>query len=84
VSCVQITMAEDFGVEGRGSFYDSVGALRDVVQNHLLPVLALAAMDPPAGASARHAGQEGGGVPRHAALLRGHPRWQQPWLPGKG
>jgi glucose-6-phosphate 1-dehydrogenase len=45
-------MAEDFGVEGRGRFYDSVGALRDVVQNHLLQVLALVAMDPPVGASA--------------------------------
>jgi glucose-6-phosphate 1-dehydrogenase len=52
VSCVQITMAEDFGVEGRGKFYDAVGALRDVVQNHLMQVLALAAMDPPAGGSA--------------------------------
>jgi glucose-6-phosphate 1-dehydrogenase len=52
VSCVQITMAEDFGIEGRGAFYDSVGALRDVVQNHLLRVLALVAMDPPAGGSA--------------------------------
>jgi glucose-6-phosphate 1-dehydrogenase len=49
VSCVQITMAEDFGVEGRGAFYDSVGALRDVVQNHLLQALALVAMDPPSG-----------------------------------
>ena len=47
VDSVQITMAEDFGVEGRGSFYDSVGALRDVVQNHLLQVLALVAMEPP-------------------------------------
>jgi len=44
---VQITMAEDFGVEGRGSFYDTVGTLRDVVQNHLLQVLALLAMEPP-------------------------------------
>jgi glucose-6-phosphate 1-dehydrogenase len=52
VSAVQITMAEDFGVEGRGRFYDSVGALRDVVQNHLLQVLAIVAMDPPAGGSA--------------------------------
>jgi glucose-6-phosphate 1-dehydrogenase len=52
VSCVQITMAEDFGVDDRGSFYDPVGALRDVVQNHLLQVLALAAMEPPVGASA--------------------------------
>lgn len=44
---VQITMAEDFGIEGRGSFYDTVGTLRDVVQNHLLQVLALLAMEPP-------------------------------------
>ena len=44
---VQITMAEDFGVEGRGTFYDKVGTLRDVVQNHLLQVLALLAMEPP-------------------------------------
>lgn len=44
---VQITMAEDFGVEGRGSFYDEVGTVRDVVQNHLLQVLALLAMEPP-------------------------------------
>jgi glucose-6-phosphate 1-dehydrogenase len=44
---VQITMAEDFGVEGRGSFYDRVGTIRDVVQNHLLQVLALLAMEPP-------------------------------------
>jgi glucose-6-phosphate 1-dehydrogenase len=47
VSSVQITMAEDFDVADRGSFYDSVGALRDVVQNHLLQVLSLVAMEPP-------------------------------------
>jgi glucose-6-phosphate 1-dehydrogenase len=47
VAAVQITMAEDFGVEDRGAFYDSVGALRDVVQNHLLQVLALIAMEAP-------------------------------------
>jgi glucose-6-phosphate 1-dehydrogenase len=47
VESVQITMAEDFGVEDRGSFYDSVGCLRDVVQNHILQVLALLAMEPP-------------------------------------
>ena len=46
-------MAEAFGVEGRGKFYDSVGALRDVVQNHLLQVVALLAMEPPVGADAR-------------------------------
>ncbi|MGH7610208.1 MAG: glucose-6-phosphate dehydrogenase [Candidatus Dormibacteria bacterium] len=52
VAAVQITLAEDFGVEDRGSFYDAVGALRDVVQNHLLQVLALVAMEPAAGADA--------------------------------
>jgi glucose-6-phosphate 1-dehydrogenase len=46
---VQITMAENFGVEGRGAFYEEVGAIRDVIQNHLLQVIALLAMDPPAG-----------------------------------
>ncbi|OBJ67813.1 glucose-6-phosphate dehydrogenase [Mycobacterium sp. 1274756.6] len=51
VASIQITMAEDFGVEDRGSFYDAVGALRDVVQNHLLQVLALVAMEPPTSAS---------------------------------
>jgi glucose-6-phosphate 1-dehydrogenase len=49
VESIQITMAEDFGVEDRGHFYDPVGALRDVVQNHLLQVLALVAMEPPSG-----------------------------------
>src|SRR5680860_1318603 len=49
VAAVQVTLAEGFGVEDRGAFYDSVGALRDVVQNHLLQVLALIAMEPPAG-----------------------------------
>jgi glucose-6-phosphate 1-dehydrogenase len=48
VACVQITMAEDFGVEDRGHFYDPVGALRDVVVNHLMQVVALAAMEAPA------------------------------------
>ncbi len=49
VASVQITMAETFGVQGRGAFYDEVGAIRDVVQNHLLQVMALLAMDAPAG-----------------------------------
>lgn len=44
---VQLTLAEDFGVEGRGSFYDTVGAMRDVVQNHILEMVALLAMEPP-------------------------------------
>ena len=47
VKSVQITMAEPFGVEGRGAFYEGVGALRDVVQNHLLQVVAMLAMEPP-------------------------------------
>ena len=49
VKDVQITMAETFGVQGRGGFYEEVGAIRDVVQNHLLQVIALLAMDAPAG-----------------------------------
>jgi glucose-6-phosphate 1-dehydrogenase len=49
VECVQITMAEDFGVEDRGHFYDPVGASRDVVVNHLMQLLAAAAMEAPAG-----------------------------------
>jgi glucose-6-phosphate 1-dehydrogenase len=49
VASVQITMAEDFGVAGRGKFYDEVGALRDVVQNHLFQMVALLAMEPPLG-----------------------------------
>jgi glucose-6-phosphate 1-dehydrogenase len=49
VDCVQITMAEAFGVEDRGHFYDPVGALRDVVVNHLMQVVAAIAMEPPSG-----------------------------------
>jgi glucose-6-phosphate 1-dehydrogenase len=48
VDSVQITMAEDFGVAGRGKFYEETGAIRDVLQNHLLQVVALLAMEPPA------------------------------------
>lgn len=48
ISSVQITMAESFGIEDRGGFYDHVGCLRDVVQNHLMQVLAMVAMEPPA------------------------------------
>ena len=49
VDSVQITMAENFGVQGRGAFYEEVGTLRDVVQNHLLQVIALLAMEAPVG-----------------------------------
>lgn len=48
VASVQITLAEDFGVKGRGVFYESAGCLRDVIQNHLFQIVALLAMEPPA------------------------------------
>lgn len=49
IASVQITLAEQFGVEGRGGFYESAGCLRDVVQNHMLQIVALLAMEPPGG-----------------------------------
>jgi glucose-6-phosphate 1-dehydrogenase len=49
VASVQITMSEDFGIGGRGAFYETAGCLRDVIQNHLFQVIALLAMEPPAG-----------------------------------
>jgi glucose-6-phosphate 1-dehydrogenase len=52
VASIEITMAEAFGVEARGAFYDEVGAVRDVIQNHLLQVTSLIAMEPPSGRSA--------------------------------
>jgi glucose-6-phosphate 1-dehydrogenase len=59
VASVQITLAEEFGVQGRGAFYESAGCLRDVVQNHLFQIVALLAMEPPArrGFAAVHAGK---------------------------
>src|ERR1022692_948962 len=48
VASVQITLSEDFGVKGRGAFYESAGCLRDVIENHLFQVVALLAMEPPA------------------------------------
>ena len=47
VESIQITMAEDFGIQGRGAFYDQTGAIRDVIQNHLFQVLTVLTMDPP-------------------------------------
>src|SRR5262249_51982771 len=47
IESVQITMAEDFGVQGRGAFYDQTGTIRDVVQNHLFQVLTNLTMEPP-------------------------------------
>lgn len=53
VESIQITMAEKFGVEGRGAFYDEVGCIRDVIQNHLLQVLSILCMEPPIGSGAQ-------------------------------
>jgi glucose-6-phosphate 1-dehydrogenase len=53
IDSVQITMAEDFGVEGRGAFYEETGAIRDVLQNHLLQLVAQIAMEPPVAADAQ-------------------------------
>jgi glucose-6-phosphate 1-dehydrogenase len=72
VESVQITMAESFGVEGRGKFYDQTGALRDVVQNHLLQVLSNIAMEPPPGLDADMLRDE------KAKVLKGI-RPLQPW-----
>jgi glucose-6-phosphate 1-dehydrogenase len=49
VASVQLTLSEDFGVGGRGAFYETAGCLRDVIQNHLFQIVALLAMEPPAG-----------------------------------
>ena len=70
IASVQITMAEEFGVEGRGKFYDSVGALKDVVQNHLLQIVAFLAMEPPAGPDARSLRDEKVKVFRQVAALQ--------------
>jgi glucose-6-phosphate 1-dehydrogenase len=72
VEHVQITMAETVGMEGkRGAFYDHAGALRDVVQNHLLQVLSLVAMEPPATLKARDVGDSKLKVLRNLVPLRG-------------
>jgi glucose-6-phosphate 1-dehydrogenase len=49
VASVQITLSEDFGVQGRGAFYETAGCLRDVIENHLFQIIALLAMEPPSG-----------------------------------
>ncbi len=67
ISSVQLTMAETFGVDGRGHFYDPVGALRDVVVNHLMQVVATTAMEPPAGGDPSTLGERDGlGLPGHS------------------
>jgi glucose-6-phosphate 1-dehydrogenase len=67
IECVQITMAENFGCEDRGSFYDPVGAMRDVVQNHLFQLVSLVASEPPASPNADHLRNQ------HVDVFRGIP-----------
>jgi glucose-6-phosphate 1-dehydrogenase len=70
VEDVQITMAEDFGVDGRGNFYDRTGAIRDVVQNHLLQLLTNVAIEPPPGVDPELARDERVKVLKGIATLR--------------
>jgi glucose-6-phosphate 1-dehydrogenase len=70
IECVQITMAENFGCEDRGSFYDPVGAMRDVVQNHLFQLVSLIAAEPPASPNADHLRNQ------HVDVFRGIPAVQ--------
>jgi glucose-6-phosphate 1-dehydrogenase len=70
VDSVQITMAESFGVDGRGNFYDKTGAIRDVVQNHLLQVLTNVTMEPPPGIEQEAVRDERVKVLRSIAPLR--------------
>jgi len=69
ISSVQITLAESFGVQGRGSFYEEVGCLRDVIQNHLFQVVGLLAMEPPVGAGSEAQRDEKGKVFRAMRTL---------------
>ena len=71
VENVQITMAETFGVEGRGRFYEEVGVIRDVIQNHLLQVIGFLAMEPPSGSYAEAIRDEQAKILRSVAPLSG-------------
>ena len=69
VDSVQITMAERFGVQGRGKFYEETGAIRDVIQNHMLQIVAILAMDPPVGDDAEAVRDEKARILRAIAPL---------------
>ncbi len=89
VASVQITLAEDFGVEGRGAFYETAGCLRDVIQNHLFQIVALLAMEPPAyrGFGAVHAEKREvfqGDAPAEARRRRARPVRRLPEGAGRG
>ncbi len=63
VEDIQITMAEQFDVQGRGAFYEEAGAIRDVIQNHMLQVVSMLTMEPPgSNVARRHPRREGQGV----------------------
>ncbi len=87
IASVQITMAEDFGVEGRGAFYEEVGCLRDVIENHLFQTVALLAMEPPVSTDAESLRDAKGAVfksMRPVDAFRARAR-AVPWLPqGEG
>ena len=72
VTSVQLTMAESFGIEGRGRLYEELGAIRDVVPNHLLQVVSLLAMEPPARYSSDAVRDEKVKVPQAVRALDGH------------
>jgi glucose-6-phosphate 1-dehydrogenase len=72
IESVQITMAEDFGVEGRGIFYEEAGAIRDVIENHMFQVLSNLAMEPPAGSDAESLRDEKVKVLRAISELDAH------------
>jgi len=72
IESVQITMAEDFGIQGRGGFYDQTGAIRDVVQNHLFQVLTNLAMEPPVRADSESVRDEKVKVLKAVAPLGGN------------
>ena len=72
IESIQITMAEKFGIEGRGAFYDEVGAIRDVVQNHLLQVIAILCMESPIASDAQSLRDEKAKLLRSVRPLTGH------------
>src|SRR5262249_6091825 len=72
VKTVQITMAESFGVSGRGAFYEETGVIRDVIQNHLLQIVSYLAMEAPSGSSGEAVRDEQAKVLRNVRPLDVH------------
>ena len=91
VDHVQITVAESIGVEGRGSYYEESGAFRDVIENHMLQLLALVAMEPPAGFQSEGVRDETAKVlrsmrplaPRDVAEATVRGRYEEGWVDGR-